>query len=92
MHSNEVNKTAKIAWQRINIFRASGRNLVNYRSRNRPETQTAGLVWLKVGISSCHRFRLAFVIRILSNVNVCSVDGSLKIFIYDRVKSRHFLH
>jgi hypothetical protein len=51
-------------------------------SKSFRNTCIAGLVRLKVGISSCHRFWLAFVIRILSNVNVCSVDGSLKMFFY----------
>jgi hypothetical protein len=58
-------------------------------SKSPRNTCIAGLVRLKVGILSCHRFRLAFVIRILSNVNVCSVDGSLKCFsIYDNVLLR----
>jgi hypothetical protein len=56
-----------------------GKLQISKSSRN---TCIAGLVRLKVGILSCHRFRLAFVIRILSNVNVCSVDGSLKMFFY----------
>jgi hypothetical protein len=56
-----------------------GKLQISKSSRN---TCIAGLVRLKVGILSCHRFRLAFVIRILSNVNVCSVDDSLKMFFY----------
>jgi hypothetical protein len=56
-----------------------GKLQISKSSRN---TCIAGLVRLKVGILSCHRFRLAFVIRILSNVNACSVDGSLKMFFY----------
>jgi hypothetical protein len=56
-----------------------GKLQISKSSRN---TCIAGLARLKVGILSCHRFRLAFVIRILSNVNVCSVDGSLKMFFY----------
>jgi hypothetical protein len=57
------------------FFRVSSRDLIVYRSRNRQGTHLARL---KVGILSCHRFRLACVIRILSSVNANSVHGSLK--------------
>jgi hypothetical protein len=89
----------KLCFFNFNIFR--GWNLVVCKSRNRPETRLAGLVGQKVWILIFHRFWLACIIRILSSINVSSVDGSLKMFsIYKNVRlvgkknwdNQNFLH